>query len=336
MQHEAKFWVKKNNDTLQCLLCPHRCIIKEKGYGICGVRQNINDRLISHIYGRCSSIAVDPIEKKPLYHFHPGSQVLSLGSVGCTFKCKHCQNYTISQSTPEQLHLSKLPPNKAVEIAHVRRCNGIAWTYNEPTIWHEYAMDTARIAHQKNLYTVYVTNGYINSEPLHELSSVLDAMNIDIKAFSDQFYKKVCKGQLAPVKQTCELAVDLGIHVEITYLVIPGLNDSSDEIHAFSQWIVNSLGPLIPVHFTRFHPDFEMMNESVTPIKTLERIYNEAKKEGVSYVYLGNLAHSKYEQTYCHVCGKSIIVREGFSTIIDGLNNGGNCRFCGTHLPIHL
>ena len=334
MPHDASFWVPLKNNTVQCTLCPHNCIIPNTKPGICGVRENNNGILYTLIYGKCSSIAVDPIEKKPLFHFHPGSTVLSLGSIGCNFKCTHCQNYTISQKKPNQYPLTNLSPSAAIKEAKLRRCKGIAWTYNEPIIWHEYAYDTAQLAKKQGLYTVYVTNGYIQEEPLKEISEYLDAMNIDIKSFDESFYKKICLAKLEPVKQTCKLALTLGIHIELTYLVIPRKNDNEKQIRSFCHWVVNTLGAEIPVHFSRFHPDYQMFDSEITPIETLLSINAIAQKEGLKYIYLGNIMHGNYENTYCPHCGSNIIKRNGFQSEIIGLDDHGKCQNCSNKLSI--
>jgi pyruvate formate lyase activating enzyme len=333
MKKEAIFWESKDDRTVQCLLCPHNCIIIENKVGICGVRKNEGGKLYSLIYGSCSGVADDPIEKKPLNHFYPGSIVLSLGSVGCNFRCLHCQNYHISTATPEDNSLSEISPEKAVDLAKCHRCKGIAWTYNEPTIWFEYTLDSAKLAKKLDLYTVYVTNGYINEQPLKEISPYLDAMNVDIKAFTEGFYKKVCKARLAPVLHTCEFAKNLKIHLELTYLVIPGLNDSVDEIKKFCSWVSDSLGKETPVYFSRFHPYFKMKEVPSTPLETLIKANKIAKDTGLLYSYLGNVSHEKYENTYCPSCHNIIIQRSGFNTKITGLKNG-KCDKCKANIPI--
>ena len=336
MDHTASFWTTQTNKTIQCTLCPHRCIIPPHHHGICGVRENQNGTLITLIYQECSSIAVDPIEKKPLFHFHPATNVLSLGSIGCNLKCAHCQNYSISQSTPEQYPLTELSPKAAAKEAKMRNCAGIAFTYNEPTIWHEYTYDTAKQAKKQGLYTVYVTNGYINAEPLIQISDYLDAMNIDIKAFNEIFYKKTCKARLEPIKKTCELAHSLGIHIELTYLVIPNSNDDDQQIIYFLDWVKSKLDKNIPIHFTRFHPDYQMTNISSTPISTLKNIKKIAEKKGFNYVYLGNILHGTYENTYCPTCGTELITRNGFNTNIIALDKQRKCPKCSTRIPIIL
>lgn len=335
MKQKAAFWTSIDTETVQCLLCPHHCRIKEGKSGICGVRQNDKGVLYSLIYGSCSSIHDDPIEKKPLYHFYPGSLVLSLGSVGCTFRCEHCQNFQISTAGPDGMFFEEVPPERAVTLAKEHGCQGIAWTYNEPTIWHEYTLDSAKRAKQAGLYTVYVTNGFIEEDPLKEIAPYLDAMNIDVKAFHEEFYRKVCKARLAPVLHACECTKELGIHLEITYLVIPQLNDSLEEVTKFCQWIVDKLGNDVPVHFSRFHPDYKMTNVPATPIPTLLKIYEIAKTTGLQYVYIGNVPHGTYENTICPSCGTLLVERVGYSVHIRGLS-GKTCTHCGAILPFRL
>lgn len=333
MKKEAMFWEKGENNSVECLLCPHNCKISDGKIGYCGVRKNEDGVLYSLIYGSSSGIAEDPIEKKPLNHFYPGSLVLSLGSVGCNFKCLHCQNYHISTADPLDSSLTEISPKRAVNRAKSHGCKGIAWTYNEPTIWYEYTFDSTKLAKSQGLYTVYVSNGYINEKPLRQISPFLDAMNVDVKAFSEDFYKSVCKAKLAPVLHTCEIAKDIGIHLEITYLVIPGLNDSTDEIKNFCRWIVDSLGVNTPVYFSRFHPYYKMKNVSATSLESLIEIFNIAKDIGVLYPYLGNIIDEKYENTLCPTCNNVLVKRRGFNVEILGLKNN-KCNRCGNIIPI--
>jgi len=335
MKKEASFWNPVEKGMVQCVLCPHHCKIAPERRGICGVRKNENGKLYTLIYAACSSVADDPIEKKPLYHFYPGSLVLSLGSVGCTFRCEHCQNFRISMAGPEHLGLQDIPPKTVVELAKEHGCRGVAWTYNEPTIWHEYAFDTAKLVKQAGLYTVYVTNGFIEEAPLREIAPYLDAMNIDVKAFQEEFYKKICKARLAPVLQTCERAKELGIHLELTYLVIPRLNDAVDEVTRFCEWVHEKLGSDVPVHFSRFHPDYKMADTPATPLETLLAIYKIAKQVGLQFVYLGNIPHGEYENTRCPSCGTVLIERYGYSTTVRHIQHG-KCVNCGTKLPFRM
>jgi pyruvate formate lyase activating enzyme len=320
---------------VQCVLCPHHCRIAPGKQGICGVRENEGGKLYSLIYAACSSVADDPIEKKPLYHFYPGSRVLSLGSVGCTFRCEHCQNFTISMADPGYVGLQDIPPEKVVALAKDHRCRGVAWTYNEPTIWHEYAFDTAKLVKKAGMYTVYVTNGFMEEAPLREIAPYLDAMNIDVKAFREEFYRKICKARLAPVLETCERAIELGIHLELTYLVIPRLNDAVDEVTRFCAWVKEKLGAEVPVHFSRFHPDYRMTNTPATPLETLFALLKVAQQAGLRYVYLGNIPHGEYENTRCPTCGTVLIERYGYSATVQHISQG-KCAKCGTQLPFRM
>jgi len=333
MKKEASFWEKIKDDTVKCGLCSHNCVIKEGKSGICGVRKNESGQLYTLIYGSCSSMAADPIEKKPLYHFHPGTKAFSLGTVGCNFKCSQCQNYSISTADPQSHYLKEITPEQVVELVKEYGCQGISYTYNEPTIWHEFCYDSAKLVKKAGLYNCYVTNGYIKEDPLRELSSVLDAMNVDVKAFNEDFYKNICKARLEPVLNTCELAKELGIHIELTYLVIPTLNDSLDEIESFCRWVVDKLGKNTPVHFSRFHPDYNMLDKPATPMNTLLKIYDLAKKTGIQFPYLGNVAPGDYENTICPKCGNVCIQRKGYLIDLNGLLDN-KCAKCNNVLPI--
>ena len=328
MKKEARFWKKTSDNKVQCSLCSHNCEINDGKTGVCGVRQNNDGKLYTLIYGSCSSVAADPIEKKPLYHFHPGTNAFSIGTVGCNFKCLHCQNYSISTAGTDFGYMRELTPEETVKLAKEYNCKGIAYTYNEPTIWHEFTFDSARLAKKNGLYTVYVTNGYISEEPLREISEFLDAMNIDVKAFTEDFYKKICKARLQPVLSTCELAHELGIHIELTYLIIPGYNDSMDEIKKFCEWVVKNLGNNIPVHFSRFHPDHNLLDVNSTPMETMLKAYDLAKETGVLFPYLGNVPTGDYENTICPSCGNICVERHIFSVNLSGINNG-KCAKCG-------
>ena len=335
MERDARFWQEIDKETVKCSLCAHECGIKSGNKGICGVRKNVNGKLKTLIYGSVSSMAVDPIEKKPLFHFYPGSQAFSLGTVGCNFKCLNCQNYSISTANRDSIYTKDVMPERAIELAKSNGCQGIAWTYNEPTIWHEYTFDSARLARSSGLYTVYVTNGYISRDALIEISPYLDAMNVDVKSFNENFYKKVCKAKLGPVIKTCELAKELKIHLEVTYLVIPGYNDDLKEIKRFCKWVVEKLGEETAVHFSRFHPDYQMMEAQMTPYETLIQIFKCARETGILFPYIGNVAHGEYENTVCPSCGKTCIERYGFTVSKEGLKED-KCANCGKKLPIIL
>jgi pyruvate formate lyase activating enzyme len=332
MQKKARFYTTKNN-KISCQLCAHNCQISQGKTGICKVRKNIDGKLYNMIYGLASGVAADPVEKKPLYHFYPGTNAFSLGAVGCNFNCRHCQNFEISTANSDFRYLKKYSPLQTVELAKQYNCQGIAYTYNEPTIWHEFCFDSAKLAKKADLYTIYVTNGYINEEPLRELSLVLDAMNVDVKAFDDEFYKDICQAKLAPVLDTCIIAKELDIHIELTYLIIPTLNDGSEELSKFSKWVVENLGKKIPIHFSRFHPDFNLRDIGPTPMKTMFEAYKIAKDAGNLYVYLGNVSHDEYENTICPNCKNLCIERFGYNINLSGLKNG-KCSRCGQDLDI--
>jgi pyruvate formate lyase activating enzyme len=330
---EAMFWKKLTNDKVECELCPHRCKISKGKRGICGVRENQKGKLQTLIYGLATSVTPDPIEKKPLFHFYPGTYVLSFGTVGCNLRCLHCQNYGISQAKFEAMRFKRLRVDDVINSAKRYKCQGIAWTYNEPTIWYEFTYDASKVAKKMNLYTCYVTNGFIEPEPLKKISPYLDAMNIDVKSFSDYFYKKTCGAKLDPVLETCKLAKELDIFIELTYLIIPGQNDSESEIESYCKWIVESLGVNTPVHFSRFHPDYKMQDSIATPISTLKNAYDIAENAGLNYIYLGNVPHGDYENTFCPKCKELLIERVGFSTRKHFAKNG-KCPKCATPTPL--
>jgi pyruvate formate lyase activating enzyme len=280
-----------------------------------------------------SSAHADPIEKKPLYHFFPGSFVFSLGTISCNFRCKHCQNWSISTAKVGEFHMIDLPPEEAVRRARALRCDGIAWTYNEPTIWFEYTYDSAKLAKRAGLYTVYVTNGYISEVALTELAPFLDAANVDVKSFSDSFYKHVSGARLQPVLETCERMLEKQIHIELTYLIIPGYNDNAEEIKKFADWLV-SLNASIPVHFSRFYPMHRMLDVPPTSLETLENAHDIAKEAGVEYVYLGNIPGHRYKHTLCPACGEILIERTGYQ--VRKRISKPECPACGRLINIQL
>ncbi len=333
---EAMFWEQKPNNVVQCQLCAHNCKISPGKHGICRVRVNKNGKLYTKVYGLVSPGVVDPIEKKPLYNFHPGSLVYSFGTVSCNFKCDNCQNWHISQSKFDNVKIEEISPETAVGLAKQFNCNGIAWTYNEPTIWYEYTYDGSKFAKKNNLYTVYVSNGFINSKPLKKLAPYLDAINIDVKSFNDDFYRKICKGRMKPVLKTAELAVKLKIHVEITNLIIPTLNDDMNDIRELASWVYHKLGPETPLHFSRFHPANKLKNLIVTPEKTLVKAYEIAKDVGLHYVYLGNIYHPRYGNTYCPQCNQ-LAIRRGTLFGTKDLNLvKGHCVKCNHRVIKYL
>ncbi|MCX9010620.1 MAG: AmmeMemoRadiSam system radical SAM enzyme [Candidatus Methanoperedens sp.] len=317
----------------RCNVCEHRCRIAEGKLGFCGTRKNINGKVHTIIYNTISSEAVDPIEKKPLYHFLPGTLSYSLGSIGCNFRCEHCQNWNISQIRLEQAYTMEITPQEAVRHALEEGCKSISWTYNEPAIWHEYTYDSAVLAKKAGLKTVYVTNGYITPEALRRIAPYLDAYRVDIKSFSDSFYREVCSARLAPVLASTKLAKELGMHVETITLIIPGRNDSKEEITQLVKWVHDNVGVDTPMHFTRFHPMYQMTDVYPTPVETLEMAHDIAKKEGMRFVYLGNVPGHKYENTYCPRCNELLIDRTGFAISEYNIKDG-KCPKCGEKIAI--
>jgi len=323
---EALFYrlIDKDKGIIQCLLCPKECKIKENQVGFCRARKNIQNKLYSLIYGRISSWGMDPIEKKPLYHFFPGTTVLSLGTIGCNFSCSFCQNWTISQESIERVRVEELSPERAVELALKNHSPGISYTYSEPLIWYEYVLDTAKLARKNHLKNILVTNGFINPQPFQELLPYIDALNIDLKSFRDSFYRKYCQANLSPVLQTIDLARS-SAHVEITNLLIPGLNDGEEEIKELVDWIA-ARGKNIPLHFSRYFPSYRM-NIEATPLPTLYRARDIAQKE-LKYVYLGNIWDEEANNTYCGNCKRLLIRRTGYHTHNLGIDQQGRCKYC--------
>jgi len=323
----------RQGDKVKCNLCPHSCLIGDTKRGLCGVRENRSGVLYSLIYGKASSVHPDPIEKKPLFHFLPGSTSISFASIGCNLFCQHCQNFTLSRARFDDYDLTNLTPEDVVRYAKTTNSKSVSWTYNEPTIWHEFTSVASKASHDAGFKTVYVTNGFIQEEPLRQLKGVIDAMNIDVKAFKENFYRKICGGRLAPVLRACELAVELGIHVELTYLIIPGQNDSEMEMADFCKWVTNSLRANVPVHFSAFHPDYKMTSVPSTPASTMKIAYDVAKKAGLEFVYLGNIYAGDRDDTFCPKCNSRVIEREGFYVRQANLK-GNKCGKCGSDLNL--
>jgi len=336
MIYEASLFEKLEKRKVKCHLCAHECTIADGKIGICGVRENRNGTLFTLIYNTVSSEAVDPIEKKPLYHFLPGTLSYSQGTIGCNFRCSHCQNWTISQVKLEQAHIREITPEESVAQALAFDCASISWTYNEPTIWHEFTYDSARLAHEAGLKTVYVTNGYITEDALRDISPYLDAFRVDIKAFRDEFYRETCRAHLQPVLDSSVVARELGMHIEVINLVIPGKNDDPKETRNLIEWVHDNLGPQTPIHFTRFYPMYKMKDTSPTPVATLERAWQMAKDAGMEYPYVGNVAGHKYENTYCPGCGTLLIDRSGFQIARNIITGDKKCPDCGYGITVVL
>ena len=359
MRHEALFYQVEDDNKVSCHLCPHRCVIADGKLGYCGVRKNIDGNLFSMIYGRVSSACADAIEKKPLYHFFPGSHTFSIGSLGCNMRCGHCQNWQIAHSRIDDSDRDTyyISPQELVRRSIENKCKGISWTYNEPTIWLEYAIDGAKLAKEKGLYTVFVTNGYIEPDALDAIGPFLDAYRVDIKGLDSYttkgssgidikigdeledarhcFYRDVTG--IKSVKPILNAAIRAkskwDMHVEIITNVVPGYNDDTEELHDIARWIVQNVGDETPWHVSRFHPYLELSHIPSTPVSTLESAREIGTEEGLKYVYIGNVPGHEWENTYCHSCGKMLIERAGFSVRTFEIRDG-MCINCNAKIPI--
>jgi len=314
---------------VQCELCPKLCLIEPGQSGECRVRINIDGVLRSVVYGYPCSIHIDPIEKKPLFHFLPGTGILSIATVGCNLHCKNCQNWEISQANPEDENISAYacPPEKLVALTRQNNCLSVAYTYTDPVVYYEYAYDSAKLARQARIRNVLVTAGYINAEPWKRLLQYVDAANIDLKSMSDDFYRRICSATLKPVQNALVLAKASGILVEVTNLVIPTLNDQPDQLRELARWIKVNLGGETPLHFSGFHPRYKMRNLPPTSLKALETARDIAISEGLDYVYIGNVASRHGQNTYCPGCKKLLIERSGY-TILQNRLEEGRCPDC--------
>jgi len=330
---EAMLYEKLEDKKVRCNLCSHRCVIFPGKRGICQVRENRDGTLYSLVYGKIVSAAIDPIEKKPLFHFHPGTASYSIATVGCNFHCLHCQNHYISQyprNNKGAIIGEGLAPKDIVREAKRYGCKSISYTYVEPTIFFEYAYDTAKLAHEAGIKNVFVSNGYMTEEATRTIAPYLDAINIDIKGFTEEFYRKICGARLQPVLDSVKLMRELNIWVEITTLIIPTLNDSEEELRGIAEFI-KSVSPDIPWHVTQFHPHYKQMSLPPTPASTLRRAREIGKEVGLHYVYEGNIPGEEGENTYCYKCGELVIRRFGFSILKYGIV-AGRCPKCGAQL----
>jgi len=316
-----------SNNKLECQLCPHYCKLGHGKTGICGVRKNTGNKIELMTYGVISGYSLDPVEKKPLYHFFPGYNILSIGSFGCNMKCDFCQNFHISQKVPQSL-VPEVTINKIISDAlYTERNIGIAFTYNEPIIWFEYMKDVAEIAKKEGLYTVMVSNGYINSQPLNEIIEFIDAFNIDLKSFNNNFYRKLAGAELEPVKNSMKQIARSGKHLEITSLVIPGQNDDINEMVLQSEWIAGELGKDVPFHLSRYFPTYKRDNPP-TPEELLKKLFDIASRK-LDYVYVGNSHSGTGQNTLCPGCGTEVTIRSGFKTRLVNLDEDGKCTCCG-------
>jgi len=329
---EAKYSKKLPNQTVQCLLCPKKCKIGDVERGYCGVRENRNGTYYTLVYGNPCAVHIDPIEKKPFFHYLPQSSAFSLSTAGCNFACKFCQNWQISQSRPEQTNNYDLPPEKIVQLAKEKGCTVIAYTYGEPVVFYEYMLDICKLARKVGIKNVIISNGYINQEPMEELCQYLDGVKIDLKAITNKFYHQTCDGTLEPVLTILKLLKKLGMWFEVVYLVIPTLNDKKEEFKELAIWIKENLGIFVPVHFSRFYPQYLLTNLPPTPITSLEEARNISLHAGIKYVYIGNVPGHFGENTYCHKCNKLLIHRMGY-TVLENEIKSGKCKFCGEKIP---
>jgi len=329
---KARYWTPlKIENIVKCQLCANSCAIAEGQRGRCRTRINVNGELRSLVYGHPISVHIDPIEKKPLYHYLPGAAAFSFATAGCVLKCKFCQNWEISQSSPEDYPVPFTSPAKIVKDSQESKAPVIAFTYNEPTVFTEYLTDVAREARKKGIRCVMISCGFMNEAPLKEMCATLDAIKIDLKGFSEEFYRNACGAKLQPVLRSIKQVAKSGVHLEIVNLVVPTLNDSDKMLQDLIHWVIEEIGPDVPLHFSRFHPDYQMQNLPPTPLTTLERAYNMALRQGMHYPYIGNVPDHPGNNTYCPHCKKAVIKRIGF--FVSEINmEKGRCKACQTKI----
>jgi pyruvate formate lyase activating enzyme len=329
---EAQFYEKQPYRKIKCKLCPRECVIDDHERGYCGVRENRGGTYYTLVHSRVATAHIDPIEKKPFFHFLPGAMAFSIATAGCNVNCKMCQNWEISQVRPEQVRSTYAPPERIAELAQQNRCPVVAYTYSEPVIFYEYMTDTARAAHEAGIRSVVVTGGYITEDPLKKLCKTVDAIKVDLKAFSEKFYKEIVNGEMKHVLNALVTIRQQGTWSEVVYLVIPTLNDSDAEFQALAKWVKTDLGPDVPLHFSRFHPEYLLKNLPPTPLETLERGKAIADAEGLHYVYIGNVPGHPAESTYCPRCHKVVVERAGY-TVSGVYIKNGKCRYCQQPIP---
>jgi len=327
----TRYWHRLDDGRVQCDLCPRACKLHDGQRGLCFVRACQDGQVVLTTYGRSSGFCVDPIEKKPLNHFLPGTPVLSFGTAGCNLACRFCQNWDISKSREMETLADEATPEDIARVALDLGCRSVAFTYNDPVIFHEYAIDVAQACRARGVKSVAVTAGYVSAEPRAEFYRWMDAANIDLKAFSERFYHEVCAGELAPVLETLKyVRHETDTWLEITTLLIPGENDSDEELDAMTRWVAETLGPDVPMHFTAFHPDWRMLNHAPTPFASLAKARAIARANGLRYAYTGNVHDQEGGSTYCHACGARLIGRDWHEITAWGLAADGNCAHCGT------
>ncbi|AZZ90944.1 AmmeMemoRadiSam system radical SAM enzyme [Hahella sp. KA22] len=334
LNHPTRYWHQLDDGRIQCDICPRACKLHEGQQGLCFVRARENDAIVLTSYGRSSGFCIDPIEKKPLNHFLPGTPVLSFGTAGCNLACKFCQNWDMSKSREMDTLAATAMPQQLAEAARHYGCRSIAFTYNDPVIFHEYAIDVAQACHEVGVKSVAVTAGFMCPDPRKEFYRYMDAANVDLKAFTERFYHKICGAHLAEVLDTLiYLKQETSVWFEITTLLIPDENDSSQELEDMTQWVVEHLGPDVPMHFSAFHPDWKMRDKPHTPPETLTRARDIAMKNGVRYAYTGNVHDSEGGSTWCANCGELLIERDWYRLGKWGLNEHGECAHCCAALP---
>lgn len=327
----TKYWHSLKDGRVQCDLCPRACKLREGQRGLCFVRANQNNEIVLTTYGRSSGFCVDPIEKKPLNHFLPGTPVLSFGTAGCNLACKFCQNWDISKSREMDTLADKASPETIANAARELGCRSVAYTYNDPTIFHEYAIDVAKACKEQGIKSVAVTAGYVCEKPRAEFFQHMDAANVDLKAFTDEFYFKLTGAHLDPVLDTLKyIKNETDVWLELTTLLIPGLNDSEKELNSMAQWVAENLGPDVPMHFSAFHPDWKMRDIPATPVSTLSKAREIAQANGIRYTYVGNVHDEAADSTYCHHCGELLIGRDWYVLTNWNLTKDGHCPACNT------
>ncbi len=330
---EALFYERIDDEHVRCRLCPRQCVVGPGERGYCRVRENHDGKYYTVVHGRVCAYHVDPIEKKPLFHFLPGSTAFSIATVGCNLTCKFCQNWDISQAVPEDVGATNMPPADVVSAARKYGAPTIAYTYSDPSVFYEFVLDCARAGREEKLKSVVISAGYLNRKPLLDLISTLDGIKIDLKSFRDDFYRDICGVRLAPVLDTISTIREKGLWLEIVNLMIPTLNDDEKEVDRMCKWIVENLGPDVPVHFTRFYPRYKLKNLPPTPVSTVERAREIALARGIKFAYVGNVpAGNPGEWTYCPGCGEVVIKRAGYTVLSVGISDG-RCARCGVEIP---
>lgn len=327
--YEALYYEKRPDNEVKCLLCPNKCVIEEGDRGDCRTRENRDGTLYTLVYGKPVTLSLEPIEKAPFYHVKPGQTRLCIATVGCNLRCKYCQNWEISQKKVEEVPYYLIPPEDVVDAALYNEASLICFTFSEPVVFYEYMYDIATLAQEAGLHTAMVSNGYINEEPLRRLCQVMDAIKVDLKAFTEAFYEDITDGELEPVLEAMGIIREEDVWLEIVNLVVPSLNDDAEEIREMCEWIVEKLGPDVPVHFTRFYPQYRLTNVPATPIDTLVRAHDIAIDSGIQHVYVGNVPGHQFNSTFCPTCGTLLIERVGFSVVSNHMRNGScpNCDF---------